>query len=337
MEVVRLFLTPDDITPPNIRYNPTGDSIQVTADAGATWTDVPGLDTRHDDAYRVPPLGGTDPQCDAAANMVATLREFVDTIINTLDYLALVNAAAGLFARFIGLIGWLVSLILAIIDGLLVIGRTAIDAAFTETAYDTILCILYNNISSDGQVTEGQLTAINADILAQLGSTVSAVWGYTMTGLGEVGLSNAGALGSETGDCAACIEECPGCSDCDGTTWTTSTFSSFTENGQTVGPFQLDSPGGGIGGGVFFPRVAHDRGWIMAEPTCVARFQINANVAGAGRWTIQIGDYVRQDNGAGTTTVVLPTPQCVTEIRVWLYSGAEGQVSFNNASFSWCE
>ena len=131
MEVVRLFLTPDDITPPNIRYNPTGDSIQVTADAGATWTDVPGLDTRHDDAYRVPPLGGTDPQCDAAANMVATLREFVDTIINTLDYLALVNAAAGLFARFIGLIGWLVSLILAIIDGLLVIGRTAIDAAFT--------------------------------------------------------------------------------------------------------------------------------------------------------------------------------------------------------------
>ena len=336
MEVVRLFLTPDDITPPNIRYNPTGDSIQVTADAGATWTDVPGLDTRHDDAYRVPPLGGTDPQCDAAANMVATLREFVDTIINTLDYLALVNAAAGLFARFIGLIGWLVSLILAIIDGLLVIGRTAIDAAFTETAYDTILCILYNNISSDGQVTEGQLTAINADILAQLGSTVSAVWGYTMTGLGEVGLSNAGALGSETGDCAACIEECPGCSDCDGDTWTTSSFTSFTGDGQQVDPFRVDAPTG-IGGGKMFPAALGDVGWVMDNPTCVARFSISANTAGAGRWKIQIGDITSVDFGSGLTTVVLETPQCVQAIEVFLHSGNPGDVSFNSASFSWCE
>ena len=210
MEIVRLFLTPDEVVPPYIRYDPDTDAIQISPDNGVTWNDDIGADPRHADGYRMPPLGGASPRCDAAANMVAALRGFVDTIINTLDYLALVNAAAGILARFIGLIGWLISLVLAIIDGLLVIGRSTIDTAFTEAVYDDILCIIYCRISNDGRVSASQLAAINDDILDQLGATVSAVWEYTMTGLGEVGLSNAGAIGTETGDCGDC-GDCGGC------------------------------------------------------------------------------------------------------------------------------
>jgi len=208
VEIVRKELTSSEVSPPSIRYDDATDAIQVTPDGGTTWNDAPGQDPRHDDAYRVPPLGGASPACDAAANMVAMLQGFVDTVVTVLDYLALINAAAGILARFIGLIGWLVSLVLAIIDALLVIGRSAIAAAFDQAAYDTILCILANNVDAEGQVSAAALENINADILAQLGSTVSAVWGYTMTGLGEVGLSNAGALGTETGDCSDCFETC---------------------------------------------------------------------------------------------------------------------------------
>jgi len=337
MEIVRLKLTPDAVTPPAQRWDETTDEVQITPDGGATWYPDPALDPRTSSVYRQPARTGTDPKCDAAADMVATLQALINTAIDAIGTAQAANAILAIITVFTPGIGWLVKLVLAVVEAVLAIGSSVIDAAFTQIVYDDLLCIIYNNIDADGQMSDAQLADIYADIAATQDTTVQAVFGHFSTLLGAVGWSNAGATGESVGDCTACIEECPGCSDCDGATWTTSTFTSFTANGQTVGPFELDSPGGGVGGGQFFPRVAHDRGWIMAEPTCVARIQISANTAGAGRWKIQIGDITSVDFGSGTTTIVLETPQCVTEMRVWLHSGTEGQVSFNNATFNWCE
>jgi len=336
METVRLKLTQDTVTPPSQRWDETTDEVQISPDGGATWYPDPALDPRTSSVYRQPARTGTDPKCDAAADMVATLQALINTAIDAIGTAQAANAILAIITVFTPGIGWLVRLILAIVEAVLAIGSSVIDAAFTQAVYDDLLCIFYENIDADGQMSDAQLSDIYDAIAATQDTTVQAVFGHFSTLIGAVGWSNAGATGESVGDCTACIEECPGCADCDGTIWTTSTFSSFTGDGQQVGPFRVDAPTG-IGGGQMFPAALGDVGWVMDSPTCVARFQISANVAGAGRWKIQIGDITSIDFGGGITTIILATPQCVTEMNAFLHSGTPGQVSFNNANFSWCE
>ena len=50
MEIVRKYLTPDEVSPANIRTNPTTGEVEISPDGGTTWNDAPQLDPRHADA-----------------------------------------------------------------------------------------------------------------------------------------------------------------------------------------------------------------------------------------------------------------------------------------------
>jgi hypothetical protein len=203
MELVRTLLTPETITPGNIRYDETCDCIQVSPDGGTTWNDAPGLDPRHNDAGRSPALTGSSIQCDAAANMVAKVTAYVAIITGATNALSMAGGLLA-FLAFLPLVGWLFGLIVSIASALIGIGSTAITNAFSQEVYDQLLCIFYDNIGADGQMSAEQLTAIQDAIYADIGGVAFTVCSYFFSLTGEVGMSNAGATGTETGDCEAC-------------------------------------------------------------------------------------------------------------------------------------
>lgn len=207
MQIVRKKLSASEITPPNVRYDAECDCVQSTYDGGATWVDNPGADPRISPAFRAPANATADPQCNAAAGMVALLRSLIDADLAATTALGLTSTWFGiLFLVFP--IGIIADILLLIADVILGIGSAAIAASFTEEVYDGLLCVFYNNIDADGQMSDAQLADIYTAIAAEFDLTVQAVFGAHSSGIGPVGWSNAGALGSETGDCAVCGEWC---------------------------------------------------------------------------------------------------------------------------------
>lgn len=203
MEIIRKELSPKELQDPNLRYNSGTNQVQQTHDSGATWVNAPNLDYRHNPANALPLRTGTNVQCNSAANMTAKFKSFVDTAIADLNVAKYITDAVALvFTIFVG-VDVLIDLVAFAFEGVYSVGAALLTITFTPTVYQHITNILYCDISPDGTVTAAQLARINADILAQLGSTVSLVWNYTMTGLGEIGLQNAGALGSVVGSCSA--------------------------------------------------------------------------------------------------------------------------------------
>lgn len=207
-QIVRKKLTPNEISSPNIRYVPETDSYQQTFDGGATWVDAPSLDPRTAPGYRMPPLETDDPRCDAAANMVAALRQMVNVLATNANRVQLLTYMFGVFFAIVPY-GWIVDVILAVIDGLIIVGITPFVEAMTEDVYDQFLCIFYCNIDADGQMSQGQLSDIYTAVAAQFDSTIQGGFGTLSGGLGPNGWSNAGATGTETGDCSGC--ECGWC------------------------------------------------------------------------------------------------------------------------------
>jgi len=211
MQIVRKKLTATEITPPNVRWDDTCECVQQTFDGGVTWVDAPGLDPRSSDTYRAPPLESDDLQCDAAANMVAYLHTAVDMAIAFDSSVRLATELLALLGFSLGpAVGAIVAVILLIADVLLALGAEAIDGAFTESVYDDLLCVFYNNIDADGQMSDAQLSDIYTAVAAGFDSNVQVVFGAISSGLGPVGWSNFGAKGTHTGDCTACAG-CPGC------------------------------------------------------------------------------------------------------------------------------
>lgn len=209
MKIVRKLLTPDEISPANTRYNPDTDTVQITPDGGTTWADAPDLDPRHADSSRRPPLSGGDAQCDAAARMVAQLQVTVTGYVAATSLVAGISTILAIILILMGGIGGILYILVPLFfEALDVIGADAIIDAFTSDVWDGILCIIYNHIDADGQMSAAQLADIMTDINVQYPGTVYNVL-YQLRGLyGEVQLSNAGVTRTETGDCSACAEWC---------------------------------------------------------------------------------------------------------------------------------
>src|SRR3972149_6488507 len=100
MEIIRLKLTPDAVTPPSQRWDETTDEIQISPDNGATWYPDPALDPRTSSVYRQPERTGTDPKCDAATDMALTLQALVNTTIDTIGTVQTANAILAIIVVF---------------------------------------------------------------------------------------------------------------------------------------------------------------------------------------------------------------------------------------------
>jgi hypothetical protein len=189
--------------PPGIRYNPDDDDVEIQEPDG-TWVANPAADPRHSLSNEFPPLDSDDPRCDAAANMVAWLHSFVDTLQTVKDETGII---ASFFLDVLEILwgaGIFLSLITLLVESLLFIGLDAVLDAFTDMVYDQLLCIFDCNIGTDGSVSAVQLTDINTAIDSEIGGTAATVLHGILFIMGEVGLSNVGATGTQVGSCNDC-------------------------------------------------------------------------------------------------------------------------------------
>jgi len=234
-EIVRMELNPADVYPTNQRYDEGTDTIQTLGSDGSTWVDSPQADPRHAASGRLPAVIASDVKCQAASNMSRWISDF---IANTLTPISEGLDAIGILSLLVSLLlelgpfGILVDLVLALAVVLVSAGATAINAAFTNDVFDTLVCIFYCEIGEDGSVTADQLTQILTDINNQIGGLVYTVLSAMFFLMGEVGLSNAGVVGDDPSpNCAGC-PDCLGCYE-----WTAPSVTNFISGNYTVAQF----------------------------------------------------------------------------------------------------
>lgn len=211
MRVVRKRLIASEVSPDNTRWLSPDDgggdegTAQETYDDGETWVDKPGIDPRHNPAtFQFPPRTGGDPKCDAVANMVAALHTVIDIVLAAPSVIASVNTLLNYVKRFIPEIGFIIEILHYIADILNTL-KPYLEASFTTETYDGIQCVLFCHVEDDGTITADELGAAIGDICDQFDDTVCAVCqAVFQTWWGEVGTTNAGTIGSATGDCDEC-------------------------------------------------------------------------------------------------------------------------------------
>lgn len=295
MEIVRKYLTPDEISSPNTRIVSPDATAEMTVD-GENWTEDPAIDPRHGAGFRRPPLTG-DVRCDAAARMVAQWKETLDLFVLTTDAASAVQLLLTLVVALTGPVGVLVWVVWAIVNALIFIGRENIVSAFTPEVWDGIQCIIYCAIDGNGQMSSEQ----NTDIMAQIAAAYPGVVYNTLVQLnywyGEVLLSNAGVVRSETGDC----DECDCCTpELDGAfDWKVSNYgwgSSPLGSGTQIGTFVNGQGLVGANLGSYYESEA----WSPAGVPCaIHTISIRYNSTGDGTL------YVYLETAPNTYTVVL--------------------------------
>ncbi len=207
MKIVRGRLSAADVSNPYLRYNPDCDCMQYTPDNGATWADTPSLDPRHGTMFLKPPLETDDPKCDAAANMVKWFKDFIDQALEVFVIGGTITTLINTFLFALDFLAPYAEIIQLVVEGagtIFGIGATALTAAFTSTEYDALQCIFFCNADDMGQISVDSLAEIESEITDQLNTTAALVTNLILSIQGEIGLSNAGAIGSETGDCDTC-------------------------------------------------------------------------------------------------------------------------------------
>lgn len=202
MPVIRKKLAPSDVYPDDIRYNPSGDQVEVLIDG--VWTPAPGSDPRHQTT--LPPRVTADTKCDAAASIADALEnqiaQIVQAIDNSLTLFQIAGLILGLFS--FGVFTIFINLALLVADYLFGLGSTAILAALPPSAYDTLKCILYCYMDDNGRIAAGDLPNIYQDCVDQIGATGGQILIEMMQLAGEGGLNNLASIGTSTGDCSTC-------------------------------------------------------------------------------------------------------------------------------------
>jgi len=277
----------------NLRYNIDLDLVQQTFDGGSSWVDSPGMDPRHSVIFQFPPLDVEDPTCQAAANMVRFLNNVID---ETLSHIAVATGITDmvliLMPLFVelGPFAILIDLVAALASTLLGAGAGAISAAFTNDVYDTLTCIFFCAIESDGTVTAADVTEIQSQVDDQIGGLVSVVIGAMLLLTGEVGLTNEGTLGDAPADCDEC--ECSWCGMVDFTTglhdWTLVTGTQTNGVGLTQGEV--------VDGSDVYRYIDAYRGGFDADTSTLDSTEIFFTKSYSGS---ELVDYIAYKLGAG--------------------------------------
>lgn len=207
MMVIRKRLSPDELGSPRQRTNPTTGEFEISPD-GTTWTPAPEADPRISDAFRLPPLTGGTARCDAAARMRAYIQEQMENAVEFTDKATIATSfLVGLASILIAsAVGALFGVLLLVADTLVTLGISSVTAALTDEMFDELECIIYRHLSVNGQMDAFQAEAIRADVTAEIGGTAAIVIGLMFDAFGQVGLSNAAVVRTETGACDACVD-----------------------------------------------------------------------------------------------------------------------------------
>ncbi len=207
-EIVRKELSPDEVTPPDTRWNEECNCVQTTVDGGTTWVQNDGADPRKNPAYLMPALSGEDARCDAATGMSARIKTIVDAFLNTATLTGTATAIFGVISILFPPAA-IVAAVLAIAGFFIAIGELEVTALMTEEVYAQLICIFYCRCDENGQLTDEAFAQVYTDIEAQLPEGAAGIAERCLDLIGMVGINNAGALATETGDCS----ECPDCAE----------------------------------------------------------------------------------------------------------------------------
>lgn len=207
MQVIRKHISESEIAPTNIIYDPDCDCVKKDWGDGLGFVDYPQGDPRHSTIFLRPPRT-TDIRCASAANMVGWIHKFIDSAISTMEAFGFLLSIVTLLFNDLALISegftLFVSGVTDLAGNLLTAGSVLIDASFTETEYDLLLCIFFCNMDESGNVSIDALALIESEVTVQLNTTAALVVNEILTLQGEVGLTNAGRIGTATADCDGC-------------------------------------------------------------------------------------------------------------------------------------
>lgn len=201
-----------------------GNSLQVSADGGETWSSVPNAgssgdpqDPRTNEPLK-PARTGDDRRCLAAANATAVfvelhreLSQWYNTLPSVLNLIYSIGAGlqqffAALWQNF----GLVVNADTLAVD--ILAHYTALnDEAFTSTIQDKLTCILYCCADENGQFDQDALDLVISNIGAETGEMWRLLEVYIEQVAGLNGLNNAGTTNSvATHDCEPCYcNVCP--------------------------------------------------------------------------------------------------------------------------------
>jgi len=202
MPIIRKRLYSAEVYPDDIRYNDDTDTVQRLVND--EWVDAPESDPRKLTTF--PPRTSSDPRCDSAASVADALKNQLDQTItgieNGMTAIQIAGLILGLFS--FGVFAIFINIALFIADLLLDAGSTALDAALTPDAYEKLTCALYCQMDSQGRLDATGLANAQAEITSEVGGLGATVLNAMLSLAGEGGINNLGAIGTSTGDCAAC-------------------------------------------------------------------------------------------------------------------------------------
>lgn len=210
-----------DDKPTNTRINPETGLYEVSYDGGDTWQPDPASDPRSSGVL-FPPLPG-DPssalRCQAANSAVGFFEDLQDkehdqlVANSTIADMILATIAA------LSALGFIFAFVPAAVTALLafVVGTFGhmiaedFDESFTGSTWDTLLCVLYCNMSADGSFTEAAWQSVKNEARAMVGG-YAGQWLFDHINLiGVVGLTNAGRAsfpGTRSCDGCECSNQC---------------------------------------------------------------------------------------------------------------------------------
>jgi len=208
MPIIRRKLDENTVYPSNLRYNAETDTVQSLVNG--SWVDNPSADPRNQTYF--PPRASADPQCDAAASVVAAYHAQIDQIIDAINNASSGFTIAGIILSFLefGPFAVLIDLALLLANTMITAGASAIEAALTEPVWEQFQCILFCQFDSSGKLKSGGLAQAESDTTDQIGGLAAIVLNALLQISGEGGVGALAATGTATGDCSAC--EC-GCGD----------------------------------------------------------------------------------------------------------------------------
>lgn len=202
---------------PLIRITPDG-NVEVSDDGGLSWHPATSEDPRNT-APQLAPLAGADgdeKKCTAANNVLGQFKDGVAAF--SADFglgvtlVEFVTAAAGFIAALIfapAAIPLIVAIEIPLLSAIAAGGKIVYDAAFNDTVYGDLLCLLYSNVHADGSFTDANFTAIRAGIVSGFDPIPRDAFLALLQGVSLAGLNNLAKITSGTSaNCDSCNTFC---------------------------------------------------------------------------------------------------------------------------------
>jgi len=201
----------DDQIPVQIKY--VGTVMYRSTDGGVTFAPAPEYDYRNTSIRYPKPseVGLTNDQCQNADSIVVTFKDEINAqVTEDMGAAAILAVIAAVLLALLseGTTLAISGQIVGVVSAILGAGVTAWQAAFTPTVWNTLRCLIFQNMTDGESIDQAGIDAVYAALDTELtGIVVPTLKGY-IAAAGLVGLNNmiASNKGDPDADCSDCDE-----------------------------------------------------------------------------------------------------------------------------------